>query len=100
MGANRPGFNSSSCESCFRWNGRHNETPSTRVSVLRHAVVDTARFVRQHRLEGSPVFVLHDARRRFGGLNHALVALTFSVAVWSLSARKRTRYAHCEFCRV
>src|SRR5215210_1997863 len=38
----------------------------------------------------------------FGGLNHGMAArlnVLCRGALWSLSARKRTRYAHCELCR-
>jgi hypothetical protein len=44
--------------------------------------------------------VAHDLKPRFGGLNHGSVAclnIPCRTAFWSLSARKRTRYAPFEF---
>ena len=65
---------------------------------------DTAWFVRQHRLDSSPLvvgeFVAHDSRHRFGGLNHGLPAslnIPCRRTFWSLSARKRTVMLNASF---
>jgi hypothetical protein len=78
-----------------------------RIAKPEDAVEDTtvihswhaARLIRQHRFDGKPLmvreFVAHDSAPSVGGLNHgSVVGLK-----WSLCTRKRTNYAHLEFCR-